>query len=151
MTQKELEIKIAFDGHEGQVRRDGQPYIIHPLGVMSMMERDGFPEEPYHTAAVLHDSHEDTDWKIDRMRQVGIGERVLRIVEILSKSDDQTDEEYEQAIVSSYEASQIKVRDMQHNLNSSPKPHKVLQYLARLARIEKVWGFEYNSSLENTF
>lgn len=151
MTQKELGIAIAFDGHEGQVRRDGQPYIIHPLGVMLMMEQDGFPEEPYHTGAILHDSHEDTDWRIDRMRRAGVGERVLRIVEILSKSDNQTDEEYERAIVASYEASQIKVRDMQHNLISNPKPHKVLQYLARLAKIEEVWGFDYNPNLENTF
>lgn len=149
MATKELAIDIAFDGHEGQVRRDGEPYVVHPLGVMFMMEEEGFPEE-YQIAAVLHDVVEDSKgkWTIDRLRLCGFSEKVLRIVDIVTKKPEQTDDEYEKEILGSYEAAQVKVRDMRHNLNSNPKKNKIPVYLARTAKIESLYGLNYDPGLE---
>lgn len=149
MATKELAIDIAFDAHDGQVRRDGEPYVIHPLEVMFMMEHDGFPEE-YQIAAVLHDVVEDSKgrWTIERLRGLGFSERILSMVDALTKKPHQTDEEYDAQIMKSYEAGQVKVRDMRHNLNSNPKENKIPIYLARTARIEERYGLAYDPALE---
>jgi (p)ppGpp synthase/HD superfamily hydrolase len=149
MATKELAIDIAFDAHDGQVRRDGEPYVIHPLEVMFMMEEDGFTED-YQIAAVLHDVVEDSEgrWTIDRLRKCGFSERILRIVDILTKKPDQTDDEYEEKILGCYEASQVKARDMRHNLNSNPKKNKIPVYLARTVKIKERYGLDYNPDLE---
>ena len=51
---------VAFEAHEGQVRKSGGPYIIHPLETaytLAQMHMD----PPTIAAALLHDTIEDTN------------------------------------------------------------------------------------------
>ena len=52
-------IKYATQKHEGQFRKSGQPYIIHPILVASIVSHFGGDEEMIF-AALLHDVVEDT-------------------------------------------------------------------------------------------
>ena len=45
---------MAASAHEGQMRKDGPPYIIHPFAVALMLARHGFKEEVI-AAALVHD------------------------------------------------------------------------------------------------
>lgn len=52
-------IEVATKAHEGQLRKTGEPYIIHPLAVMKILEEWNMDEDTI-IAGVLHDTVEDT-------------------------------------------------------------------------------------------
>ena len=53
-------IDIATKAHEGQLRKTGEPYIIHPLAVMKILEEWNMDEDTI-IAGILHDTVEDTN------------------------------------------------------------------------------------------
>ena len=52
--------EYARDHHEGQLRKDGSPYITHPLEVAHLVAELGLDADSI-MAALLHDTIEDTD------------------------------------------------------------------------------------------
>ena len=52
-------IEVATKAHEGQFRKTGEPYIIHPLAVMKILEEWNMDEDTI-IAGILHDTVEDT-------------------------------------------------------------------------------------------
>ncbi len=60
-TTKRLQeaIDLATKCHEGQMRKTGEPYIIHPLAVMKILQEWNMDEDTV-IAGVLHDTVEDT-------------------------------------------------------------------------------------------
>ena len=45
--------------HKGQLRRSGEPYLVHPLGVAFIIAQLNLDEQSV-VAALLHDTLEDT-------------------------------------------------------------------------------------------
>jgi len=80
-------IKMAFDfadaAHEGQKRRSGEPYIIHPLHV-ALKVLDFNPDDDMVVAALLHDVSEDTERTLDDIENV-FGPAVRNLVNGLEK------------------------------------------------------------------
>ena len=75
-------IKFAADMHEFQTRKGtGEPYITHPMEVMSIMNSDEVFRGNFELmiAGVLHDTVEDTAADIDTVRSV-FGPRVAELV-----------------------------------------------------------------------
>lgn len=56
----EQAIAVATKAHAGQLRKTGEPYIIHPLAVMKLLQEWNMDEDTI-IAGVLHDTVEDTD------------------------------------------------------------------------------------------
>ena len=69
-VDKEL-IRRAFDeaerAHRGQVRRSGEPFINHPLGVALICSQLHLDEQTI-AAALLHDVIEDTESYLEELR-----------------------------------------------------------------------------------
>ena len=59
-------VQYAADQHEGQKRKDGSPYIIHPLAVAEIVAEMGLDTDAI-LAAVLHDCIEDTSTTYDEI------------------------------------------------------------------------------------
>ncbi|MBP0459144.1 RelA/SpoT family protein [Streptomyces montanisoli] len=74
---------LAEASHRGQYRKSGEPYITHPLAVTLILAELG-AETTTLTAAILHDTVEDTDVTLD---QVGreFGEEVRYLVDGVTK------------------------------------------------------------------
>ncbi|MBQ7639246.1 MAG: bifunctional (p)ppGpp synthetase/guanosine-3',5'-bis(diphosphate) 3'-pyrophosphohydrolase [Clostridia bacterium] len=71
-------IIFAVKAHEGQLRKDGSPFILHPLedaSIVATMTKD--PEVL--AAAVLHDTVEDTDTTLEDILE-NFGSRVRELV-----------------------------------------------------------------------
>lgn len=85
MTMIEKAVLFATKAHEGTTRKGKErPYILHPLEVMTIVA--GLTEdEEVISAAVLHDTVEDTDVTPRDIRQ-SFGERVERLV--MAESED---------------------------------------------------------------
>ena len=56
----ERAIQYAQEKHKDQKRKDGSPYIIHPLAVAEIVLEMGLDVDAV-LAAILHDCIEDTD------------------------------------------------------------------------------------------
>ena len=78
MTLLDKAILFAVKAHEGMIRKDGTPYILHPLeaaAICGTLTRD--PQ--ILAASVLHDTVEDTDVTPEEILAC-FGERVAELV-----------------------------------------------------------------------
>lgn len=77
--------QYAYDGHNGQNRKSGEPYITHPLHVALYLCELNFDKETI-AAALLHDLIEDTDISYEDLKKE-FGEEVTDIVDGVTKLD----------------------------------------------------------------
>ncbi len=76
-------IEIAKQAHEGQSRKTGEPYIVHPLAVKKILEEWGMDEDTI-IAGILHDTVEDTSLTLNDIKQE-FGESVAFLVDGVTK------------------------------------------------------------------
>ena len=74
---------FARDAHEGQKRRSGEPYIIHPVAVAQILAEMGMDADSI-CAALLHDVVEDTPVTAQQVR-AKFGETVEQLVDGVTK------------------------------------------------------------------
>jgi len=78
--------------HNGQFRKGGEPYIIHPVCVASILEELDF-EPPVLSAALLHDVAEDCNYTVAQIEQE-FTKKIAQIVDAVTaikiKEEDQT-------------------------------------------------------------
>lgn len=75
--------KFAIDAHAGTLRKGkGYPYILHPMEATCIVATITDDPEML-AAAILHDTVEDTDVTIERIRQE-FGDRVAKLVQLES-------------------------------------------------------------------
>lgn len=75
---------LAIKWHNGQLRKDGKPFIIHPLMVGQILAQNGFSEDVI-AAGLCHDLLEDTDCPPEEIAE-HCNPHVLAIVQ--ADSDD---------------------------------------------------------------
>ena len=76
-------INLCIAQHDGQFRKSGEPYAIHPILVACFVSFMG-GDDAMVISALLHDVVEDTDYSIEQVRQ-RFGDEVAKIVEGLTK------------------------------------------------------------------
>ena len=59
LKQTLIALAVARHFHNGQYRKDGMPYIVHPLKVCSTLINYGIDDDTTLAAALLHDLLED--------------------------------------------------------------------------------------------
>lgn len=132
MSDLETAIVIAAQAHKGQKRRNGLPYLLHPLRVMLRMTTE---EEMI--VAVLHDIVEDTKMTLSDLRDKGFSESVLNAVELLTTSDGGDYDDYLNALVANPLARKVKIADLLDNMNVAELPDLQEKDLARLKKYHK--------------
>ena len=75
---------IAVEAHKDQRRKSGEPYIYHPIEVARICAAEIGLGATSATAALLHDTVEDTDLTLDEVRDL-FGPTVATIVDGLTK------------------------------------------------------------------
>lgn len=74
---------FAAKAHQGQVRKSGDPYLIHPLEVSGLLA-DMKLDEYAICAGILHDTVEDTEATVEEIEQL-FGRQVAEIVDGVTK------------------------------------------------------------------
>ena len=75
---------IAYNGHDGQIRKSGEPYIHHPIEVAKIVAKDIGLDYVSIASAILHDVVEDTSITLDDLNE-SVGLEISRIVDGLTK------------------------------------------------------------------
>lgn len=86
---------VAERQHAGQTRKSGEEYITHPLAVATILAELGM-QEPTLAAALLHDTVEDTNYRLDNLRS-DFGDEIAELVDGVTKLDRVTYGEATQA------------------------------------------------------
>ena len=77
--------EAALAAHQGQRRKSGEPYILHPVAVASVVAEMGLDDVSI-AAALLHDAVEDTGIELLEIR-AKFGDDVAAIVDGVTKLD----------------------------------------------------------------
>jgi hypothetical protein len=132
MATIEKALQIAAEAHEGQKDKEGLPYILHPLRVMSRVEG-----EQAQIVAVLHDVVEDTKVTLDDLRRAGFSETILEAVRCVTHRKDQPYADYVVGCKHNPIARQVKLGDLADNCRLDRtilRPQRLQPDLARIHR-----------------
>lgn len=135
LTQVTEAFAYARQHHEGQLRKNGENYITHPVSVATILA--GIPvDTPTITAAILHDTLEDTQ-ATEAEIQAKFGDEVLKMVESVTKlgkfefssKEDQQAENFRKMFLAMAEDVRViilKLADRLHNMRTlcHMKPEK---------------------------
>jgi (p)ppGpp synthase/HD superfamily hydrolase len=110
MATIERALQIAAQAHEGQKDKEGLPYILHPLRVMSGVE--GLETQ---IVALLHDVVEDTPVTLEDLREAGFAESVLAAVACVTHSHAEPYADYVIRCKANPIARQVKLADLHDN------------------------------------
>ena len=162
-------LRVAYRAHRSQMRKSGEPFIIHPVEVSLLLSGMKMDAETV-MAGLLHDTVEDTDLTFEQVEAM-FGKEVKNIVEGETKVSklpklafaDYADEQAENlrqmfiAMTDDYRIIIVKLADRLHNMRTlrHMKPEKqkkisreTLDIFAPLAHRMGLWPFK--SELEDT-
>lgn len=113
MTSIEDAKEIATMAHKGQKRKNGEPYINHPMRVANAVESDNAK-----ILAWLHDVLEDTKVTTDRLIAHGAPMSLVAQLLHLTRKRGQTYYDYIQDLCDNgiYDALIVKLADLEDNL-----------------------------------
>jgi (p)ppGpp synthase/HD superfamily hydrolase len=134
MAAIEDAISIAAQAHKGQKDKAGAPYLLHPLRMMLRMN-----SEAAMMAAVLHDVVEDTGWTLEQLREEGFPGEVLEAVDCLTHRDGESYQEFVGRVQTNPIARQVKIADLEDNMNIQRINRLGAKDLERLEKYHKAW------------
>ena len=76
--------EFAYEAHKEQKRKSGEPYIMHPIAVASIVARELELGDNSVISAFLHDVVEDTDYTVEDIRE-RFGDDVAFLVDTVTK------------------------------------------------------------------
>lgn len=127
-------IEIAASAHIAQTRRDGSPYVLHPLRLMFTLSG-----ELEKMAAVLHDVVEDTDWTLEMLREEGFPEDLLTALDLLTHKESDSYAAYVKKLAENPTARKVKIADLEDNMNLLQCPTISERDLKRTEKYHRYW------------
>ena len=115
--QFQIALELAVEKHKNQTDKAGNPYILHPLHVMeNVNNKEG------KIVAILHDIIEDTDITENYLLKIGLSKRIVDAVVALTRSEDMDYQEYIKNLSSNPLANEVKLADLEHNMDLKRLP-----------------------------
>ena len=108
-----LMIVLAASKHANQYDKQGKPYILHCMTVLTLLGSDA--DEELQCIAVGHDLIEDTDVTYSLLREMGFTERIIEGIASVTKIRGETWEEYKAKVKGNKDGIKVKKADLTHN------------------------------------
>ena len=113
LKPKELAFEIASKAFEGKTDKGGKPYLNHLVRVAKKFENDDF----LYPIAMLHDLLEDCpEWNVDSLSCL-FNKNVVKTIDILTRKENQTYEDYISCINENSWATKVKIEDLKDNMD----------------------------------
>lgn len=127
---------LAFmkKSHEGQTRKDGQPYVVHPLTMACHAIALGVRKPSVIAALLLHDVCEDCGVAPG---QLPVSKRTREIVSLLTRVGKQPLDEYYAPIGKDPDAALCKILDCCHNVTSMAGPFSIAKIREQIEEKER--------------
>lgn len=106
-----LATTVAARAHQNQKRKDGTPYIAHPVRVAIRCS-----SSVQKTVALLHDVVEDTNVTLDQLRELGFDELVISAVDSVTKRPGEKYQDFILRCKSNETGRIVKLADISDNL-----------------------------------
>ena len=123
----ERALEIATKAHKGQVDKSGAVYIFHPIRVAELCTTE---EEKI--VALLHDTIEDTSVTPEYLSEQGFPRTVVDAVLGVTRRDDETYEEFVRRASLNPISKQVKIHDLEDNMDIRRLSEVTEKDLARL-------------------
>lgn len=163
LKQTMMALSLARQLHDGQYRKDGSPYISHPLKVCTTLISYGIEDDVTLAASLLHDVLEDCGDKLslcgkELVSEYDLSQEILDIIRLLTKDSGLNDRElsvYFKKIEENPKAALIKLGDRLHNSSTLytftfPKMRKYIRetsmFLIPMASYCKKYYPEYTNT-----
>ena len=134
MSNLQRAIEIAVNAHREQSRKNGDPYILHPLRLMHAV--DSATEK---IVAVLHDVVEDTDVTMDQLQSEGFSAEIIEALKLVTHDEQQPYDEYIASIKTNPIARIVKLADLSDNSNVFEIPNLADRDLKRLEKYHRAF------------
>lgn len=128
----EKAIEIAVEAHRGQIDKAGKIYILHPMRVMLRGKN-----ETEMIVGILHDAVEDTPITLDMLRLEGFSEEILAAISCITKENGEAYGDFINRVLTNPLATQVKLYDIEDNLNRDRIPFPTPKDEARFTKYEK--------------
>lgn len=113
----ETAAKLAAALHREQVDKSGEPYVDHVRGAAAIARANGARTDQ-EMAALLHDTVEDTACTLAQLRDLGVPDPVVDMVDALTHRPGEPHDDYLMRLIRTPDAVLVKRADIEHN--SSP-------------------------------
>ena len=124
MTESLKALAFARQQHKNQTRKDGIPYIVHPLGMACYAVAMGLRDDNIVATILLHDVPEDCCVPVDFLPVNGVIKNAVRHMTIQKFNTDvdkiETKCRYFRELLDSREALICKAIDRYNNLSDAP-------------------------------
>ena len=139
MTKKA--IKLMFEKHKDQVDKSGMPYVFHPFHLAEQMD-----DEETTITALLHDIVEDTDTTFDDLRKLGFSDNVINALKLMTHDKNVDYFEYVKNISKNPIARKVKIKDLEHNMDTSRLDEVTDKDLERVKKYKKCYKYLLNNN-----
>jgi len=137
-------LALAESSHTGQVRDDGQVYVIHPIRVTrTLLEEMGVRDPQMIAAALLHDVVEDTPTTLEEIHEL-FGREIAQLVDSVTRPRANTESEidklttkpknYQKILNAPLETVRIKAADILDNMRNWVVAEDVVRANGKLPR-----------------
>lgn len=124
MSESLKALSFARQQHKNQKRKDGVPYIVHPLGMACYAVAMGLRDDNIVATILLHDVPEDCSVPVDFLPVNGVIKNAVRHMTIQKFNTDvdkiETKCRYFRELLDSREALLCKAIDRYNNLSDAP-------------------------------
>lgn len=138
--QFQIALELAVKKHKNQTDKAGNPYILHPLHVMENVKN-----KDAKIVAILHDIIEDTDVTEDYLLEIGISKHIVDAVVLLTHNDNTEYQEYVKNLSSNPLSKEVKIADLQHNMDLKRLPILKEKDLDRNRKYQIAYHFLINN------
>ena len=134
MTKKA--IKLMFEKHKDQYDKSGLPYVFHPFHVAEQMD-----DENTTIVALLHDIVEDTDTTFEDLEKQGFSKDIIEALKLMTHDKNVDYYEYVEKISNNPIARKVKIKDLEHNMDTSRLDNMESKDEKRLIKYRKCHDF----------